>query len=256
MLLVVYGAGHLRAPLANRSLHALARGLERRRLGRRRDARRRRRDRLSAPPPATDPIAWYVATGFEKHRLLDHGLWSLAAHDDRPRPCCRWSRRSRPSPPAGSAPPTEGRAFVDRRRLGVSSPSSPTPRSRARTSRPCSRLLIVERNVIYLVPIVFAATAAVLARADRDRPGARGRLPRRAAPRPQGRVQARPVPVLRGPEPGDRRAREPQLHLGRRGRRARARDRRAGLRRAARGALVRALADDRARGRRRRGAAR
>ena len=87
---------------------------------------------------------------------------------------------------------------------------------------------------------------------DRDRSGARGRLPRRAAPRRQSRVQARPVPLLRGPEPRDRATRQSELHLGRGRRRTRSRDRGAGIRRRARGALVRPLADDRARGRRRR----
>ena len=74
-------------------------------------------------------------------------------------------------------------------------------------------VLVLERNVIYLVPIVLAAAAALLQRrfAAPVALGAAGC----AVPRRERRVEARPVPVLRGAEPRHRRIREPDLHLGR-----------------------------------------
>ena len=241
--------GALRAPLANRSLHALALGVERRRLGRRGDARRRRRDRLQRRRGAQ------VRRVVRRDRLRE-------APPRRPRPLVAGGDDDRPGRAPGRGdgrrlrlPPRSrhrgGPRVRDRRRLGV---------RRLRHLRggqgrvPLDRVLAADRRAERDLPRPdrVRRDGGRAGAPDRDRPGARGRLPRRAAPHPQGRVQARPVPVLRGPEPGDRRAGEPQLHLGRGRRRARARDRRAGLRRAARGALVRPLADDRARGRRRR----
>ena len=82
--------------------------------------------------------AWYVATGFEKHRVLDHGLWSLARNDDRPRRAAGGRDGRGLRLPPGSRH-HRGPRVRHRRRLGVSLRSSPTPRSRARTSRRSSR---------------------------------------------------------------------------------------------------------------------
>ena len=75
----------LRAPLADRPLHAVARGLERRRLGRRGDARGRAPRSPSAPPPATGPMRGMSRPASRSTAFVDHGLWSLARNDDRPR---------------------------------------------------------------------------------------------------------------------------------------------------------------------------
>ncbi len=82
--------------------------------------------------------AWYVATGFEKHRVLDHGLWSLARDDDRPRRAAGGRDGRGLRVPPGSRH-HRGPRVRHRRHLGVSSRSSRTPRSRARTSRRSSR---------------------------------------------------------------------------------------------------------------------
>ena len=194
--------------------------------------------------------AWYVATGFEKHRLVDQGLWSLAAMTIGlavlpvvATVAAFASSRVRAT--------TEGRAFVI---VGVSAFVAFVTYAAVKGAYLSTvfSLLIVERNVIYLVPIVFGATAAVLARPIATAPALAAGFLVALILILNGRVQARPVPVLRGPEPGDRCVGEPQLHLGRGRCRARARDRCAGFRRAARGALVRPLTDGRARDRRRR----
>jgi hypothetical protein len=106
--------------------------------------------------------AWYVATGFQKQRVFDHGVWSLAAMTlglavlplvATVAAFC--SRRVRSTP--------EGRAFVA---VGVSAFGAFVAYAAVKGAYLSTvfSLLIVERNVIYLVPIVFAATAAVLAR--------------------------------------------------------------------------------------------
>ena len=69
--------------------------------------------------------AWYVATGFEKHRMLDHGLWSVGGDDDRPRRA------------AG------GR---DGRRLRLRGASAPPPRA-ARSSSSASRRVVGVRRL-------------------------------------------------------------------------------------------------------------
>ena len=106
--------------------------------------------------------AWYVATGFEKQRVLDHGLWSLAAMAIGlavlpvvATVAAFASRRVRAT--------AEGRAFVI---VGVSACGAFLIYAAVKGAFLATRFadLIVERNVIYLVPVVLAATAAVLAR--------------------------------------------------------------------------------------------
>ena len=106
--------------------------------------------------------AWYVATGFEKHRLLDHAVWSVAALTIGVAVlpvvatvaafCSGRVRATR-----------EGRAFVV---VGVSACAAFVTYAAVKGAYLSTvfSLLIVERNVIYLVPVVFAAMAAVLSR--------------------------------------------------------------------------------------------
>lgn len=106
--------------------------------------------------------AWYVATGFEKHRVFDYGLWSLAAMTIGlavlpvvATVAAFASRRLRAT--------AEGRAFVI---VGVAACAAFVTYAAVKGAFLSTRFadLIVERNVIYLVPVVLAATAAVLAR--------------------------------------------------------------------------------------------
>ncbi len=113
--------------------------------------------------------AWYVATGFEKHRLLDHGIWSLAAMTIGlavlpvvATVAAFSSRHVRAT--------AEGRAFVI---VGVSAIGAFVTYAAVKGAYLSTvfALLIVERNVIYLVPVVLTATAAVLARPIASAPG-------------------------------------------------------------------------------------
>ena len=113
--------------------------------------------------------AWYVATGFEKHRLLDHGVWSLAAMTIGlavlpvvATVAAFSSRHVRAT--------AEGRAFVI---VGVSAIVAFVTYAAVKGAYLSTvfALLIVERNVIYLVPVVLTATAAVLARPIASAPG-------------------------------------------------------------------------------------
>lgn len=106
--------------------------------------------------------AWYVATGFQKRRVLDHGVWSLAAMTIGlavlpivATVAAFASRRVRAT--------AEGRAFVV---VGIAAAGAFVAYAAVKGAYLSTvfSLLIVERNVIYLVPVVFAATAAVLAR--------------------------------------------------------------------------------------------
>lgn len=106
--------------------------------------------------------AWYVATGFEKQRVVDHGIWSVAAMTMGlavlpivATVAAFASRRIRAT--------AEGRAFVI---VGSSSFAAFVAYAAVKGAflSTVYGLLIVERNVIYLVPVVLAATAAVLAR--------------------------------------------------------------------------------------------
>ena len=106
--------------------------------------------------------AWYTATGFEKHRTFDHGVWSLAAMTIGlavlpvvATVAAFASRRVRATP--------EGLAFVT---VGIAACVSFTAYAAVKGAFLSTRFaeLIVERNVIYLVPVLLAATAAVLAR--------------------------------------------------------------------------------------------
>ena len=106
--------------------------------------------------------AWYVATGFQKHRVLDYGAWALAAMTIGlgvlpvvATVAAFLSRRVRET--------AEGRAFVV---VGVAAFvgfATYAAVKGAFLSTVFSNL-IVERNVIYLVPVALAATAAVLER--------------------------------------------------------------------------------------------
>ena len=95
--------------------------------------------------------------------------------------------------------------------------------------------LIVERNLVYLAPLAFVATAYLLSRGTAPvwavLVGGRGGA--RADPVGADRPRARQLPVLRGARPLDPRAREPRMGLAARPDRERAR--RAG---AARDALL------------------
>jgi hypothetical protein len=106
--------------------------------------------------------AWYVATGFQKHRLLDYGTWSLAAMTIGlgvlpvvATIAAFLSRRVRET--------AEGRAFVV---VGVAAVAGFATYAAVKGTFLSTVFsnLIVERNVIYLVPVALAATAAVLAR--------------------------------------------------------------------------------------------
>jgi hypothetical protein len=106
--------------------------------------------------------AWYVATGFEKQRVFDYGLWSVAAMTIGlavlpivATVAAFASRRVRAT--------AEGRAFVI---VGVAACVGFVTYAAVKGAFLSTQFanLIVERNVIYLVPVVLAATAAVLAR--------------------------------------------------------------------------------------------
>lgn len=105
---------------------------------------------------------WYVATGFEKQRVFDYGLWSLAAMAIGlavlpvvATVAAFASRRLHST--------AEGRAFVV---VGVAACGAFATYAAVKGAF-LSRYfadLVLERNVIYLVPVMLAATAAVLAR--------------------------------------------------------------------------------------------
>jgi hypothetical protein len=106
--------------------------------------------------------AWYVATGFEKQRVFDYGLWSLAAMTIGlavlpvvATVVAFGSRRVRAT--------AAGRAFVI---VGVAACCAFATYAAVKAAFLSTQFanLIVERNVIYLVPVLLAATAAVLAR--------------------------------------------------------------------------------------------
>jgi hypothetical protein len=106
--------------------------------------------------------AWYVATGFQKHRLLDHGAWSLAAMTIGlgvlpivATVAAFLSRRVRET--------AEGRAFVVVGTAAFVSFVAYAAVKGAFLSTVFSTL-ILERNLIYLVPVALAATAVVLER--------------------------------------------------------------------------------------------
>ena len=105
--------------------------------------------------------AWYVSTGFEKHRLLDHGAWSIAAMAIGlgvlpvvATVAAFLSPRIRST--------AEGRAFVV---VGIAAFAGFGMYAAVKGAFLSTQYgtLIVERNVIYLVPVALAATAAVLA---------------------------------------------------------------------------------------------
>ena len=113
--------------------------------------------------------AWYVATGFQKHRVLDHATWSLAAMTIGlgvlPIVATVAAFASR-----GVRATAEGRAFLVAAGAAFLGFVTYAAVKGAYLSTVFS-LLVVERNVIYLVPVVLAATAAVLARPVAALPG-------------------------------------------------------------------------------------
>ena len=147
--------------------------------------------------------AWYVATGFQKHLVWDNAVWSVAALTIGLAVLPVIAAVAAFLSPALRAT-HEGRAFVVVGVAAVVVFISYAAVKGAYLAKYFS-VLVLERNVIYLVPIVFAAAAALLQRRLATVPALAVRLPRRAVPRRERRVQARPVPVLRGPEPRHRR---------------------------------------------------
>ena len=106
--------------------------------------------------------AWYVATGFQKQRVFDYGVWSVAAMTIGlavlpivATVAAFASRRVRAT--------AEGRAFVV---VGIAAVGGFVAYAAIKGTFLSTKFgdLIVERNVIYLVPVVLAATAVVLAR--------------------------------------------------------------------------------------------
>ena len=113
--------------------------------------------------------AWYTATGFEKQDMLNHATWSLAALTIGlgvlplvATIAAFLSGRVRAT--------AEGRAFVV---VGVSAFAGFVTYAAVKGAYLSATFstLIVERNVIYLVPVALAATAAVLARPMASLPG-------------------------------------------------------------------------------------
>ena len=105
---------------------------------------------------------WYRATGFFKQRILDHGVWSVAAMAIGlgvlpiiATVVALLSRSVRAT--------DEGRAFVVVGATAFAAFAGYAAIKGAYLSTTFA-VLVVERNVIYLVPIALAATAAVLAR--------------------------------------------------------------------------------------------
>jgi hypothetical protein len=105
---------------------------------------------------------WYRATGFFKHRLVDHGVWSLAAMTIGlgvlPIIASVAAFLSRPLRATD-----EGRAFVI---VGATAFASFAVYASVKGTYLSTYFatLVVERNVIYLVPVALAATVAVLSR--------------------------------------------------------------------------------------------
>ena len=106
--------------------------------------------------------AWYVATGFEKQRTIDFGVWALGAMTIGLAVLPVIATVAAFISPRVRAT-REGVAFVT---VGVAACAAFTMYAAVKAAFLSTRFadLIVERNVIYLVPIVLAATAAVLAR--------------------------------------------------------------------------------------------
>ena len=105
---------------------------------------------------------WYVATGFFKQRMLDHGVWSLAALmiglgvlPLAATVVALLSRRLRET--------DDGRAFVVVAAAAFVAFVGYAAVKGAYLSTVFS-VLVVERNLIYLTPLALAATAAVLSR--------------------------------------------------------------------------------------------
>lgn len=106
--------------------------------------------------------AWYVATGFYKQRTLDYGLWALAAMTIGLAVLPVLATVAAFASRAVRAT-AAGRAFVV---VGVAACGAFATYAAVKGAFLSTQFgnLIVERNVIYVVPVLTAATAAVLAR--------------------------------------------------------------------------------------------
>ena len=106
--------------------------------------------------------AWYVATGFQKHLVWDNAVWSVAALTIGLAVLPVIATIAAFLSPALRAT-DEGRAFVV---VGVAASVLFVSYAAVKGAYLAKyfSVLVLERNVIYLVPIVLAATAALLER--------------------------------------------------------------------------------------------
>ncbi len=151
---------------------------------------------------------WYVATTFYQDRMLEYGLWAAGAL----------------TIGLGIVPLVAGLASLVRpigeeRRPGVEALAIVTASAvacfgfytaiKAAYLSTVFATLTLERNLIFLVPLLFAGTALFFQRARWALVGRRRRRLSRAVPRANDPLLPRAVPELRGARPRDRRLREP-----------------------------------------------
>ena len=121
--------------------------------------------RSRSPPRWATPRRPGANTMFiYKDRIFEHASWAIGALaiGIGVLPVARRGRRARAA--EGRRRATRGRAPSSSRASPRWPSSSRTRASRARTSRRSSRRYVVERNLIYLCPLLFAATALAFAR--------------------------------------------------------------------------------------------
>ena len=175
--------------------------------------RRCSRSRLRWDTPSTALAEHDAALEGADRRARELGARRARDRHRRPARARRASRRSR-VPRSEARDPAHAR--VRRRRASPrSSCSLVRGRSRARTSPRVFATLVVERNLIYLCPDPLRRDRARVRRAasgaaGRSRGAAVVHAVRRRSPIA---AAARPVPVLRGARPLDRRVREPRARL-------------------------------------------
>ena len=151
---------------------------------------------------------WYVSTGFFKERMLDYGLWAAGALAIGIGVLPLIGALAALVRPRGEAPDPGRRVFADLSLASFAAFGVYTAVKAAFISTTLA-IVIAERNLMYLYPLLFAGTALLLHRRRRVRLGARGRDGVRAVPRHDDAVHARAVPELRGARARDRRLREP-----------------------------------------------